>query len=499
MLKIIKVFKFLLVEFILFSLKSLSQDLESEVAVIYNLNSSVSTEIANYYASARNIPSLYLLGISCTNEEVIDKDYYIEYIRDIVRHQIEVRGIKDNIKYLVTTKGMPLKIKTYPDYCYSIQPGGGSIESFLCLIFDDLDDYCGGLVENLYYDQNTVFNSFQFEYRKFCPDTALVKISYLVSRLDAYTLEDVKGMIDRGLTSDLSGTGKVLLDRDPLITYDRMIQANDNLINLGYASNVIFDNSSLNITSINLDQGLIGYCGNGSHAHFSPPQNPFMGWDPTTGYLGGAEFNWNNGAAFSTYESFNANSFYFENNGCDFNEGEGQLLGHIAHQNLAADFIQDGGTVAIGNVYEPSASNIADESIFYSRYLEGHYFIDAAYMSLPLLRFQNVVIGDPLCLISPKIHLTTDNETNSDFELRQNYPNPFNSQTTINFFLKYSGNIKIQIVNTLGEKVAELANDLFLSGNHQINYTPQNLSSSVYLCVLIFNGRIQSRKMIYLK
>lgn len=471
-----------------------SQDTTS-VAVIYNINSQVSTEIANYYASKRNIPSFYLLGINCVTDEVIDRDYYNQYIRDVVRYQIESRGLKNKIRYLVTTKGMPLKIKSTPDQCQTVQPGGGSIESFLCLLFDDLDDYCGGLVENLYYKDNAVFNSFEFDYKKYCPDTMTAKISYLSSRLDAYTIEDVKSMIDRGLSVDLSLTGKIILDRDPSISYDRMIEANNNLTNLGYASNLVFDNSSLNITSVGSNQKAIGYCGNGSHASV----NPFMGWDPSIGYLGGANFLWENGAAFSTYESFNANSFYYQDNGCDFGGENGQLLGHVARQNLIADFIQDGGTVAVGNVYEPSAHNILDESIFFARYLEGHYFIDAAYMSLPLLRFQNVVIGDPLCLISNKIHGNGEIVINEDFELLQNYPNPFTNVTTINFYLKFAGNVRIQIINTLGELVGELVNGIMTSGNHQITFAPKNLASGTYLCALIFDGRIKSIKITLLK
>jgi len=302
-------------------------------------------------------------------------------------------------------------------------------------------------------------------------------------------------MIDRGLNGDLSLTGKIILDRDPSISYDRMIEANNNLTNLGYASNLVFDNSSINITSIGSNQAAIGYCGNGSHASV----NPFMGWDSSIGYLGGANFLWENGAAFSTYESFNANSFYYQDNDCDFSGGNGQLLGHVARQNLIADFIQDGGTVAIGNVYEPSAQNIMDESIFFARYLEGHYFVDAAYMSLPLLRFQNVVIGDPLCLISSKIHSKGAKIFDDDFELLQNYPNPFNIVTTINFYLKFAANVRIQIINTLGEVVEDLVNGILNSGEHQINFAPNNLAAGVYLCALIFNGRIKSTKITLLK
>lgn len=493
-MKLINKIKIVLILFLTSHINFFPQDTNS-VAVIYNINSQTSIEIANYYASKRNIPSNYLLGISCVSDEVIDKDYYNQYIRDIVRYQIESRGIKEKIKYLVTTKGMPLKIKSNPDNCETVQPGGGSIESFLCLLFDDLDDYCGGLVENLYYKDDAVFNSFEFDYKKYCPDTIIAKISYLSSRLDAYTIEDVKSIIDRGLNSDLSLTGKIILDRDPSISYDRMIEANSNLTNLGYASNLIFDNSTENITSIGSDEKAIGYCGNGSHAS----TNPFMGWDPSIGYLGGANFFWENGAAFSTYESFNANSFYYQDNGCDFSGGNGQLLGHVARQNLIADFIQDGGTVAVGNVFEPSAHNILDESVFFARYLEGHYFIDAAYMSLPLLRFQNVVIGDPLCVINKKIHGTELKVINEDFELWQNFPNPFSKGTTISFYLKSAGNVKIQILNILGEVVDELMNSILTSGDHKINFTPKNLASGTYLCSLMFNGKIKSIKITLLK
>ena len=120
-------------------------------------------------------------------------------------------------------------------------------------------------------------------------------------------------------------------------------------------------------------------------------------------------------------------------------------------------------------------------------------------MSLPLLRFQNVVIGDPLCLISNKIHGNGEIVINEDFELLQNYPNPFTNVTTINIYLKFAGNVRIQIINTLGELVGELVNSLMTSGNHQITFAPKNLASGTYLCALIFDGRIKSIKITLLK
>lgn len=52
------------------------------------------------------------------------------------------------------------------------------------------------------------------------------------------------------------------------------------------------------------------------------------------------------------------------------------------------------------------------------------------------------------------------------FELGQNYPNPFNPSTTIDFRLASPGTVRLEVYNTLGQKVASLAEGAYPAGSH---------------------------------
>jgi len=51
--------------------------------------------------------------------------------------------------------------------------------------------------------------------------------------------------------------------------------------------------------------------------------------------------------------------------------------------------------------------------------------------------------------------IVNENLSNSGFSL-SNYPNPFNPSTKINFTITSSGNVKLSVYNSLGQKVADL-------------------------------------------
>lgn len=57
-------------------------------------------------------------------------------------------------------------------------------------------------------------------------------------------------------------------------------------------------------------------------------------------------------------------------------------------------------------------------------------------------------------------------ETGGQFTLSANYPNPFHSETTIPFTLLFPAEVKIDLYNLMGVKVAELMHEKLGSGNH---------------------------------
>jgi photosystem II stability/assembly factor-like uncharacterized protein len=83
--------------------------------------------------------------------------------------------------------------------------------------------------------------------------------------------------------------------------------------------------------------------------------------------------------------------------------------------------------------------------------------------------------------------------------LEQNYPNPFNPTTTIGFGIQNKSNVKITILNAIGEEVAVVLNEEREPGFHQVEFNAANLPSGVYFCRIQASSFVETKKMILLK
>jgi len=83
----------------------------------------------------------------------------------------------------------------------------------------------------------------------------------------------------------------------------------------------------------------------------------------------------------------------------------------------------------------------------------------------------------------------TKSETPLNYELRQNYPNPFNPSTKISYSLPESANVKIEIYNVLGQKVAVLVDRVEVAGNHSVPWDANNISGGIYFYRIIAEGK----------
>ncbi len=106
--------------------------------------------------------------------------------------------------------------------------------------------------------------------------------------------------------------------------------------------------------------------------------------------------------------------------------------------------------------------------------------------------------------------LSVANQANTQpksFALQQNYPNPFNPSTTIAYQLGTMSDVKLEIFDVLGRKVATLVSSRQAAGAYSVNFNASRLSSGVYfyrLQATATNGAtvqnfVETKKMMLVK
>ncbi|MCB1059811.1 MAG: T9SS type A sorting domain-containing protein [Calditrichaeota bacterium] len=87
----------------------------------------------------------------------------------------------------------------------------------------------------------------------------------------------------------------------------------------------------------------------------------------------------------------------------------------------------------------------------------------------------------------------------AEFSLGQNYPNPFNPSTEIQFSLPVQSNVRLTIVNMLGQEVAVLASGRYSAGTYNATFDGANLPTGLYFYRLDAGDFTSVRKMMLLK
>lgn len=406
------------------------------VLVVYNSRIDSSIIIKNYYSSVRNIPyynlcPLYLpdtnivwgpdthfVKIGRVADVIIDTvlsnwatswplphawKYFLDFIATPIQNWITNYQLNTQIRYIVLCKGIPNKIQSRGDWSGSGEYGANgnlSIDGLLCLLnsynYNNLIlnyIYKDGRVLNPYFLQD-VNNTLNYH---FLPDYftyGSYSLSYLISHLDALSYSLVIKMIDRSLFADKSGNGLWILDDDPLPNisdiHTQFSSSSVKLNNLGF--NVIYNNTNDWITSKNINTSnnpVIGYCSSGRHAE--DDKNEF----DSIYVVDSLSFKYLNGSIFSTFESFNGTSL--------------TDLKFRAKQGLMTQFINVGGTSGLCTAWEPQEEACFNIEKCFISYALGYNLVDAAYLGMRYLAWQNIVVEDPLTTIAWGKQTVTDN------------------------------------------------------------------------------------------
>lgn len=84
-------------------------------------------------------------------------------------------------------------------------------------------------------------------------------------------------------------------------------------------------------------------------------------------------------------------------------------------------------------------------------------------------------------------------------ELYQNYPNPFNPETLIRYQLPEGGDVRLEVFDLLGQKVADLVNEQKSAGIYEVRFDASALASGIYMYRLVADGAVITRRMTLIK
>jgi uncharacterized protein (TIGR03790 family) len=177
-----------------------------DVLVVRNLNSPLSMQIADYFIVKRNIPQINICNITTSTSETVSRTVFENEIRIPVEDHIIDNGLIGIINYIVTTKGLPLRIAeedTSDDASYMWDRA--CVDSDLALIIGAYQGYIGQPLwyNNPYFDPDPKEEFSMWNYSFF-----------LVTRFTGYDWDDIKPLIDKPEIA-IGRQGTFVLDVDP--------------------------------------------------------------------------------------------------------------------------------------------------------------------------------------------------------------------------------------------------------------------------------------------
>jgi hypothetical protein len=92
-----------------------------------------------------------------------------------------------------------------------------------------------------------------------------------------------------------------------------------------------------------------------------------------------------------------------------------------------------------------------------------------------------------------------DDQIPSEYKLEQNYPNPFNPNTTIQFSIPEQSFVKLEVFNSLGEKLSTLVSEELNAGNYKYEWDAEGLPSGIFFYKLVANTFENTKKLVLLR
>jgi uncharacterized protein (TIGR03790 family) len=338
----------------------------TNVLLVVNGNSAVSRQVADYYRPRRSLPVANVCILSTTENEEIPWVTYLKQIETPVANCLKKTKLTESVLYIVLTMGMPLKVSGSGS---ELRRESASVDSELTLLYGKLKGAQfprAGPVNNPFYMKRDA----PFRHPRFP--------IYLVTRLAAYDLNEVKAMIDHSLAAQ--NRGKFILD----LTSSSDIEGNNWLRNAAILlppDRVVLDETEKALYN---QKDVIGYASFGSNDRHRTQRWLHNQWLP--------------GAIATEFVSTSARTLQRPPDSWTYSSfGETLKYWGGSPQGLTADFLQEGASGAAGNAYEPFLAGCARPDYVFPAYFDGRNLAESFYLGLPFLSWQGVIFGDPLC------------------------------------------------------------------------------------------------------
>jgi uncharacterized protein (TIGR03790 family) len=338
----------------------------ANVLLVVNRRDAESVAIGDYYRPRRSVPVKNVCYLDTTSAEEISWDTYLHQVEQPVARCLQQGGLQEKILYIVLTDGMPLKVDGSGGSLQTAEHA--SVDSELTLLYGKMRRTPigrAGVIANPYFmKRDTPFRH---------PQVPI----YMVTRLAAFTLEDVKAMIDRAGAAH--NRGKFVID----LSGPNNAEGNNWLRNAAMLlprDRVLLDETPGQPLHV---QDVIAYASWGSN-------------DGRIARLLG--YGWLPGAVATEFVSTNARTLQRPPGGWLLTTWEDKA--HFfagSPQSLSADYLSEGATAVTGNTYEPYLAGCARPDYLLPAYYQGRNLAESYYMSIAFLSWQGVLLGDPLC------------------------------------------------------------------------------------------------------
>ena len=88
------------------------------------------------------------------------------------------------------------------------------------------------------------------------------------------------------------------------------------------------------------------------------------------------------------------------------------------------------------------------------------------------------------------------NDAENSFKVTRVYPNPAVGTANLEVSLENAANVRVDVLNTLGQLVHSMDDTHFNSGNHQMSFNTSDLKAGVYVLRVVVNGVPTTQSLI---